>query len=74
MDLVGIEPTTLFHAMEEAHQPEIDCKAVNNRRIGKNRGVLGDISGQFPANRLNKNSRAAWAGVHAGRLPAGMIT
>jgi len=46
VDLVGIERTTLFHAMEEASQPEIDSKAVSNRKIGQ-KPVYRAI---FPAN------------------------
>jgi hypothetical protein len=37
VDLVGIEPTTLFHAMEAEKPPPIDSKGLKNRLRRQNR-------------------------------------
>ena len=52
----------LFHAMEEAYQPEIDSKAVSNRKIGQQLVITDKTVGthvQRILTKLDVHSRAA---------------
>ena len=67
VDLVGLEPTTSSMPCCSRGSRTLVFKNLRTGILGGN-GMFGAISGQFPAKEFNERRRAAWAGVHAGRL------